>query len=162
MDEQVAYNEICMLIDNHIENWRWYEKKLFIFSNNSNLLCPMSLKLSSCKTPVVNNVYNSLLWVLRFCILFAFFIIITFVQYYGMLMQEKGEKAFLQGTFALSNNRIKVEEEICLFYSKDLSLWARFFVPTVVFINIGLFRKYSLFFGCLFSLKLCALSYVLG
>ena len=37
MDEQVAYNEICMLIDNHIENWRWYEKKLFILYRDSNL-----------------------------------------------------------------------------------------------------------------------------
>jgi fructose-specific phosphotransferase system component IIB len=26
-----------MLIDNHIENWRWYEKKLFILYRDSNL-----------------------------------------------------------------------------------------------------------------------------
>ena len=29
MDEQVGYDEFCSLIDNHIENWSWYDKTLF-------------------------------------------------------------------------------------------------------------------------------------
>ena len=37
MDEQVAFNKICMLIDDHIDNWRWYEKKLFTLYRDSDL-----------------------------------------------------------------------------------------------------------------------------
>ena len=37
MDEQVAYNGICQLIDEHIDNWRWYEKKLFTLYRDSDL-----------------------------------------------------------------------------------------------------------------------------
>jgi RNA polymerase sigma factor (sigma-70 family) len=37
MDEQVAYNGICQLIDEHIDNWRWYEKKLFTLYRDSGL-----------------------------------------------------------------------------------------------------------------------------
>ena len=37
MDEQVAYNGICQLIDNHIDNWRWYERKLFLLYRDSDL-----------------------------------------------------------------------------------------------------------------------------
>lgn len=37
MDEQVAYNDICQLIDEHIDNWRWYEKKLFTLYRDSGL-----------------------------------------------------------------------------------------------------------------------------
>ena len=37
LDEQVAYNEICKLIDDHIDNWRWYEKKLFTLYRDSDL-----------------------------------------------------------------------------------------------------------------------------
>ena len=37
MDEQVAYNEICTLIDDHIDNWRWYERRLFILYRDSDL-----------------------------------------------------------------------------------------------------------------------------
>ena len=37
LDEQVAYNEICILIDEHIDNWRWYERRLFILYRDSGL-----------------------------------------------------------------------------------------------------------------------------
>jgi len=37
MDEQIAYNKICTLMDEHIENWRWYEKKLFLLYRDSGL-----------------------------------------------------------------------------------------------------------------------------
>ena len=37
MDEQIAFNKICMLIDDHIYNWRWYEKKLFTLYRYSDL-----------------------------------------------------------------------------------------------------------------------------
>ena len=37
MDEQIAFNKICMLIDDHIDNWRWYEKKLFTLYRDSDL-----------------------------------------------------------------------------------------------------------------------------
>ena len=29
MDEQIGYNDFVTLIDQHIENWRWYDKTLF-------------------------------------------------------------------------------------------------------------------------------------
>jgi len=37
MDEQVAYNDICQLIDEHIEDWRWYERRLFQLYRDSGL-----------------------------------------------------------------------------------------------------------------------------
>jgi len=37
MDEEVAFNNVCMLIDNHIDNWRWYEKKLFLLYRDTDL-----------------------------------------------------------------------------------------------------------------------------
>ena len=37
LDEEVAYNKICELIDDHIEDWRWYEKKLFTLYRDSDL-----------------------------------------------------------------------------------------------------------------------------
>ena len=37
MDEQIAFNKICMIIDDHIDNWRWYEKKLFTLYRDSDL-----------------------------------------------------------------------------------------------------------------------------
>jgi len=37
MDEQIAYNKICTLMDEHINNWRWYEKKLFLLYRDSGL-----------------------------------------------------------------------------------------------------------------------------
>ena len=37
MDEQVAYNNLCQLIDKHIENWRWYERKMFTLYRDSSL-----------------------------------------------------------------------------------------------------------------------------
>ena len=37
MDEEVAYNKICKLMDDHIDNWRWYEKKLFTLYRDSGL-----------------------------------------------------------------------------------------------------------------------------
>jgi DNA-directed RNA polymerase specialized sigma24 family protein len=29
IDEQNAYNDICLMIDEEIDNWHWYDKKLF-------------------------------------------------------------------------------------------------------------------------------------
>jgi hypothetical protein len=29
IEEQEAYNDICLLIDEEIENWNWYDRKLF-------------------------------------------------------------------------------------------------------------------------------------
>jgi len=37
LDEEVAYNKICTMIDDHIDEWRWYEKKLFILYRDSDL-----------------------------------------------------------------------------------------------------------------------------
>ena len=37
MDEQVAFHKICTMIDDHIEGWRWYEKKLFTLYRDSDL-----------------------------------------------------------------------------------------------------------------------------
>jgi len=37
MDEQIAFDKICKLIDSHIDNWRWYEKKLFTLYRDSDL-----------------------------------------------------------------------------------------------------------------------------
>jgi len=37
LDEEVAYNKICTMIDDHIEDWRWYEKKLFTLYRDSGL-----------------------------------------------------------------------------------------------------------------------------
>lgn len=37
MDEQVAFHKICTMIDNHIDNWRWYEKRLFELYRDSGL-----------------------------------------------------------------------------------------------------------------------------
>jgi len=37
MDEQVGYNEFVTLIDNHIDNWRWYDKTLFNLYRNTDM-----------------------------------------------------------------------------------------------------------------------------
>jgi DNA-directed RNA polymerase specialized sigma24 family protein len=37
MDEQIAYNKICTMIDDHIQDWRWYERRLFQLYRDSNL-----------------------------------------------------------------------------------------------------------------------------
>ena len=37
MDEQIAFDKICQMIDNHIEGWRWYEKKLFTLYRDTDL-----------------------------------------------------------------------------------------------------------------------------
>ena len=37
MDEQIAFHKICTMIDDHIEDWRWYEKKLFSLYRDSDL-----------------------------------------------------------------------------------------------------------------------------
>ena len=37
LDEEIAYNKICTLIDEHIDNWRWYERKLFLLYRDSGL-----------------------------------------------------------------------------------------------------------------------------
>ena len=37
MDEQIAFNKICTMIDDHIDSWRWYEKKLFTLYRDTEL-----------------------------------------------------------------------------------------------------------------------------
>jgi len=37
MDEQVAFHKICTMIDDHIDSWRWYEKKLFSLYRDTEL-----------------------------------------------------------------------------------------------------------------------------
>jgi DNA-directed RNA polymerase specialized sigma24 family protein len=37
LDEEVAYNKICTMIDEHIEDWRWYERRLFQLYRDSGL-----------------------------------------------------------------------------------------------------------------------------
>jgi len=37
MDEQIAFNKICNLIDAEIENWDWYNRKLFKIYRDSGL-----------------------------------------------------------------------------------------------------------------------------
>ncbi len=37
MDEQIAYNKICTMIDDHIDKWRWYERRLFQLYRDSDL-----------------------------------------------------------------------------------------------------------------------------
>lgn len=37
LEEQEAYHNICMLIDEEIENWHWYDKKLFKLYRDTNL-----------------------------------------------------------------------------------------------------------------------------
>ena len=37
MDEQIAYNKICTMIDDHIQDWRWYERRLFQLYRDSDL-----------------------------------------------------------------------------------------------------------------------------
>jgi len=48
MDEEVAYNKICQLIDEHIDGWRWYEKKLFILYRDS----PLSIRGIAAETGI--------------------------------------------------------------------------------------------------------------
>jgi len=37
IDEQKAFNKICLLIDEEIESWHWYNKKLFKLYRDTNL-----------------------------------------------------------------------------------------------------------------------------
>jgi len=37
MDEEVAFNNICTLMDEHIDNWRWYERKMYLLYRDSGL-----------------------------------------------------------------------------------------------------------------------------
>ena len=37
MDEQIAFHKICTMIDQHIDSWRWYEKKLFTLYRDTDL-----------------------------------------------------------------------------------------------------------------------------
>ena len=37
MDEQIAYNKICTMIDDHIQDWRWYERRLYQLYRDSGL-----------------------------------------------------------------------------------------------------------------------------
>lgn len=37
LEEQEAYNDICKMIDKEIENWHWYDKKLFELYKNTDM-----------------------------------------------------------------------------------------------------------------------------
>ena len=37
LDEEIAYNKICTMIDDHIDEWRWYERRLFQLYRDSGL-----------------------------------------------------------------------------------------------------------------------------
>jgi len=37
IEEHKAYNDICMLIDDEIENWSWYDRKLFKLYRDNDL-----------------------------------------------------------------------------------------------------------------------------
>jgi len=37
VEEHKAYNDICMLIDDELENWGWYDKKLFKLYRDSDM-----------------------------------------------------------------------------------------------------------------------------
>tara|TARA_Y100000114_G_scaffold24814_2_gene20497 strand:+ start:378 stop:929 length:552 start_codon:yes stop_codon:yes gene_type:complete len=36
LDEQEAFHKICTMIDNHIEGWHWYDRKLFQMYRDTN------------------------------------------------------------------------------------------------------------------------------
>ena len=37
VDEQIAYNKICTMIDEHIQDWKWYERRLYQLYRDSGL-----------------------------------------------------------------------------------------------------------------------------
>lgn len=37
LEEQKAYHRLCTMIDEHIDGWRWYEKKLFTLYRDSDM-----------------------------------------------------------------------------------------------------------------------------
>lgn len=37
IEEHKAYNEICLLIDEEIKNWKWYDKKLFLLYRDTDM-----------------------------------------------------------------------------------------------------------------------------
>jgi DNA-directed RNA polymerase specialized sigma24 family protein len=37
IEEHKAYNEICLLIDDEIKNWKWYDKKLFLLYRDTDM-----------------------------------------------------------------------------------------------------------------------------
>ena len=37
IEEQNAYNDICLMIDEEIDNWHWYDKKLFKLYRDTNM-----------------------------------------------------------------------------------------------------------------------------
>jgi hypothetical protein len=37
IEEQNAYNDICLMIDEEIDNWGWYDKKLFKLYRDNDL-----------------------------------------------------------------------------------------------------------------------------
>lgn len=67
LEEEEAYNNICEMIDNEIENWHWYDKKLFELYKNTNMSIRKLAKetgiswvsifntLKNCKTKIKNK-----------------------------------------------------------------------------------------------------------
>jgi|TARA_B100000073_G_scaffold311754_1_gene285054 DNA-directed RNA polymerase specialized sigma24 family protein len=55
--EQEAYNKICEKIDEEIENWHWYDKKLFILYRDT----PMSIRKIASETKISwVSIFNTL------------------------------------------------------------------------------------------------------
>ena len=55
--EQEAYNDICMLIDDELENWHWYDKKLFKLYRDTDL----SMRDIASETNIsLMSIFNSL------------------------------------------------------------------------------------------------------
>ncbi len=57
MDEQVGYNEFVTLVDDHINNWRWYDKTLFRLYRDTD----MSIRKIADETKISwVSIYNTL------------------------------------------------------------------------------------------------------
>jgi DNA-directed RNA polymerase specialized sigma24 family protein len=57
LKEQEAYNKICMKIDEEINNWHWYDRKLFILYRNTD----MSIRKIAAETKISwVSIFNTL------------------------------------------------------------------------------------------------------
>ena len=57
MDEQIAFNKLCKLIDNEVESWEWYNKKLFKIYRDT----PLSIRGIANETNISwVSIFNSL------------------------------------------------------------------------------------------------------
>lgn len=70
IEEQEAYNDICKMIDDEIEDWHWYDKKLFKLYRDTDMSIRKIAKetgiswvsifntLKNCKTKIKNKFQN--------------------------------------------------------------------------------------------------------